>query len=326
MSHPTTLARQPSIGAFRVSPASVGAALAVVLAIAWPLAFGNPFLLTIGSLAAIYLIASASLHLVIRMGHISLGHAGMMGVGAYVSVDTMMKLSFPFALSIACGAVAAALVGLAIGPIVLRLTGKYFVLVTFLLGEIIRMVFVDWTSLTGGSNGIQGIPAPFAAVASPLAYYYFVLGCSLVCVAFCGRILSSEIGRAMDSAREAQVLAASCGVPIVRLKVIIFAISCGLAGVSGTLLVHLLRYADPSSFSGLQSLNLVIMNVIGGMGSIYGSIVGTVFLTTLPELLRSYVELQRVIYGVILIIVMAAMPGGLVELADRVRRVAGRKG
>jgi branched-chain amino acid transport system permease protein len=138
-------------------------------------------------------------------------------------------------------------------------------------------------------------------------------------MAFCGRILSSEIGRAMDSAKEAEPLAASCGVPIVRLKVVIFGISCGLAGISGALLVHLLRYADPTAFGGLQSLNLVIMNVIGGMGSIYGSIVGTIFLTTLPELLRSYVELQRVIYGVILIVVMAAMPGGLVELVDKLR-------
>lgn len=321
MSNPITLPRQHVTQGFRVAPGWVGAALAILAAIAWPLAVQNPFLLTIGSLVAIYLIASTSLHLVIRMGHISFAHASMMGIGAYVSADTMMKLSFPFALSVSCAAAASALVGFAIGPIVLRLTGKYFVLVTFLLGEIIRMVFVDWTSLTGGSNGIQGIPPPFGAVASPLGYYYFSLGCSLMCMAFCGRILSSEIGRAMDSAREAEPLAASCGVPIVRLKVVIFGISCGLAGISGALLVHLLRYADPTAFGGLQSLNLVIMNVIGGMGSIYGAIAGTIFLTTLPELLRSYVELQRVIYGVILIVVMAAMPGGLVELVDKLRLI-----
>jgi branched-chain amino acid transport system permease protein len=294
-------------------------AVCLVAALAWPLLFSNTFLLTIGSLTAITLIAATSLHLVIRMGHISLAHAGFMGIGAYTCVLTVMKLGFPFALGLACGAAAAAAVGLVIGPIVLRLTGKYFVLVTFLLGEIIRMVFVDWTSLTGGSNGTFGVPPPFAAAESPFVYYYFALTCALVCMAFCGRILSSEIGRAMDCMRVAEPLASSSGIPVVRLKVIIFTISCALAGVSGALLAHFLHYVDPSSFGILQSLNLVIMNVIGGMGSIFGAIIGAIFLTVLPELLRSYVELQRVIYGVILIIVMAALPGGIMEIAARLR-------
>jgi len=109
MSNPITLRRQHVTQGFRVAPGWVGAALAILAAIAWPLAFQNPFLLTIGSLVTIYLIASTSLHLVIRMGHISFAHASMMGIGAYVSADTMMKLSLPFALSVSCAAAASAL-------------------------------------------------------------------------------------------------------------------------------------------------------------------------------------------------------------------------
>jgi branched-chain amino acid transport system permease protein len=320
----------PALSSPKIHAASQGLArgywgvaigICLLAAIAWPLVFPNTFLLTIGSLTAISLIAATSLHLVIRMGHISLAHAGFMGIGAYTCVLTVMHLGFPFALGLACGAAAAAAVALIIGPIVLRLTGKYFVLVTFLLGEIVRMVFVDWASLTGGSNGIFGVPPPFAAAASPLVYYYFALLCALLCLAFCTRILNSEIGRAMDCMRVAEPLAYSSGIPVVRLKVTIFAIASALAGVSGALLAHFLRYVDPSSFGMLQSLNLVIMNVIGGMGSIVGAVIGAIFLTVLPELLRSYVELQRVIYGIILIIVMAALPGGIMEIAARVRAI-----
>jgi branched-chain amino acid transport system permease protein len=108
---------------------------------------------------------------------------------------------------------------------------------------------------------------------------------------------------------------------VLRLKVTIFVIACSLAGIHGALLAQFLHYIDPSSFGMIDSLNLVVMNVIGGMNHLAGPLIGTLFLTVLPELLRSYVELQRVFFGIILIVVMAALPGGMVELAARVRRI-----
>ncbi|MGD9844298.1 MAG: branched-chain amino acid ABC transporter permease [Variibacter sp.] len=298
----------------------------IAFAAIWPLVHENTFLLTMGTLVALSVIGATSLHLIIRTGHISFAHAGFMGVGAYVCVLLVMKLQLPFAVSLAAGAAAAAALALLIGPVVLRLTGKYFVLVTFLLGEIIRMVFVEWTSMTGGSNGIFGIPAPYPALADPHAFYYFALVMALLCVGFCARVLTSEVGRAMDSVRESERVAQCSGVPALRLKVTIFVIACALAGVHGALLVHFLHYVDPSSFGMVDSLNLVVMNVIGGMNHLIGPIIGSVFLTVLPELLRGYVELQRVIFGIILIVVMAALPGGILELTARVRRLlAGRR-
>ncbi len=291
----------------------------------WPFAHENTFLLAMGSLVALSAIGAVSLHLIIRTGHISFAHAGFMGVGAYVCVLLIMRLNVPFAAALAAGAAASATLALLIGPIVLRLTGKYFVLVTFLLGEIIRMVFVEWTSLTGGSNGIFGIPPAYPALATPRAFYYFALVVAVLCVGLCARILTSEVGRAMDAVREAERVAQCSGVPVLRLKVTIFVIACALAGVHGGLLAHYLHYVDPGSFGMVDSLNLVVMNVIGGMNHLVGPLIGAIFLTALPELLRSYVELQHVIFGVILIVVMAALPGGIVELAERVRRVlAGR--
>lgn len=298
----------------------IGGVLAAIIVL-WPLVHANQFLLTMATLIVLTLIGATSLHLVIRTGHVSLAHAAFMGVGGYTCVLTVMKLNFPFVLGLLAGAGASGLLGLLIGPVVLRLTGKYFVLVTFLLGEIIRMVFVEWVSLTGGSNGIFGVPAPHSAVESPVGYYYLSLAAAAICVGLCARILTSEIGRAMDAVRESDRVAECSGVPVIRLKVTVFAIACMLVGVQGALLAHFLRYIDPASFGMVPSLNLVVMNVIGGMNHLGGAVIGSIFLVALPELLRGYVELQQVFFGIILIVVMAALPGGMIEVAGRIRRV-----
>jgi branched-chain amino acid transport system permease protein len=295
------------------------AALVLVFLVAWPLFAPNPFLFTIGTFIVLNAIGATSLHLIIRTGHISLGHAAFMGVGAYACVLAVTKLGLPPAFALVIGMAASALLALIIGPVVLRLTGKYFVLVTFLLGEIIRMVFVEWISVTGGSNGISGVPPLHPALATPAGTYYVCLAAAVLCVALCARILSSEIGRAIDSVRESERVAECSGVPVLRLKVTIFVLACALVGLQGGLLAFFLHYVDPTSFSMVESLNLVVMNVVGGMYSLAGPLIGTVFLVALPELLRGYVELQRVFFGIILIVVMAALPGGMVDIFARLR-------
>ncbi|BBK43307.1 branched-chain amino acid ABC transporter permease [Allostella vacuolata] len=307
-------------------PLAIAAAVVAVLALV-PLVIADKFILSLGSTVFITAIAAASLHLIIRTGHISLGHAAFMGIGAYASVLTVMELGLPFAAGVLAAFVAPCLLALAIGPLVLRLTGKYFVLVTFLFGEIVRMVFVEWKSVTGGANGIFGIPAPAPVFNDPAAYYYLSLGAGVLLVGFIARLLASEVGRAIDAVRESERLAHCSGIPVLRLKVTIFALGCGIVGIAGALQGHFIRYVDPTSYSVVQSLNLVVVNVIGGMQTLVGPLVGTLFYLILPEMLRGYVELQRIIFGIILIIVMAFLPGGLVELGGRalqlVRRRAG---
>ena len=274
-----------------------------------------------GTLVAFSAIGASSLNLIIRTGHVSLAHAAFMGVAAYACVLVQMRLGLSFPMGLLVGCLASGLLALILGPIMLRLTGKYFVLVTFLVGEIIRMVFVEWGSLTGGSNGIQGVPAIHPIFDSPIAFYYLALGAASVCVGIVLRILSSEIGRAIDSVREAERVAQCSGVPVIQLKVTIFVIACMLVGVQGALQAHFLKFVDPTAFSMEVSLNLVVMNVIGGMYHLVGPLLGSVFIVSLPELLRGYVELQRVIFGVILIVVMAALPAGMVGALAWARRV-----
>ena len=289
------------------------AALAIIALLAAPYAVNERFIYHVGVLVCLGSIGAVSLHLVIRTGHVSLCHAAFVGVGAYVSANVMLKLGLPFVAAFVLGTAGAALLALAIGPVILRLTGKYFVLITFLFGEIMRMIFVDWQSMTGGAGGLDGIPSPSALFADPKHYYILALGAAGLCIGLCARILTSELGRHIDSIRENEQLAECAGVPVVRTKVMIFVIAGGMAGFSGSLLAHYSHYISPEAFNPVISLNFMIMNVIGGMTTLIGPLIGTVFVLIIPELLRSYSNLQHILFGLILVVVMAFLPGGIAD-------------
>jgi branched-chain amino acid transport system permease protein len=291
---------------------------AVVLLV-WPWLTEDKFLHHVGVLILITSIAAASLHLIIRTGHVSLCHTAFMGFGAYGSAIMVMRYGMPWPVGLLVGTALAAAVAALIGPIVLRLTGKYFVLITFLMGEVVRLAIIENSWLTGGSNGIFSIPPPYPFLVSNRAYYYFALAFAVFGVGLCARLLTSEFGRAMDAVREAERLAECSGVPVIRLKVTVFIIACALAGMTGSLQAHYIKFVGPEAYSGFQSLNLVVMNVIGGMSSLYGAMLGTVFMVTLPELLRGYVNLQQIMFGAILFATMAFLPGGLIEAGRRLK-------
>lgn len=291
--------------------------LLAVLLVVWPVFIHDVFFAYIGTLMLLYTIGATSLHLVLRTGHLSLCHAAFMGLGGYTSALLTTRLGWPFALAFVASALMPAAVALVVGPIVLRLRGVYFVLITFTLGEVVRLIFNEWKSLTGGADGIFRIPPPSPFLVDKRAYYYFALAMATMCVGIVARILSSQTGRYIDSIREGERLAQSSGVPILRFKVMIFAIACGLVGLQGSLLAHFITFVAPGSYTFNESLNLLVMNVIGGMGGLTGPLIGAVFLTALPEFLRGWVELQRVLYGVVLMLVMLFVPGGLIEIGRR---------
>jgi branched-chain amino acid transport system permease protein len=293
--------------------------LAAAFLLGWPLVTEDKFFHHVGVLILLTSIGAASLHLIIRTGHVSLCHAAFMGLGSYGSVLSMMQLGLPFPVGLLVGTLAAALLAVLIGPVVLRLTGKYFVLITFLFGEVVRLFIVENMWLTGGSNGIFNVPPPYPALVSNRLYYYFALAFAVFGVGLCARILNSELGRAMNAIRDSERLAECSGVPVIRFKVLVFVIACALAGMQGSLMAHYNKVISPESYAGVQSLNLVVMNVIGGMSSLWGALLGTVFMVMLPELLRGYVNLQQIMFGFILFATMAFMPGGIIEAARRLR-------
>ncbi len=317
MSSARSAAPAAAPGAARRLPVWLLVAAAGAVLLALPVFVKDVFFTHIATLVLLYSIGAAGLHLVVRIGHLSLCHAAFLGLGGYTSALLTTRLGWPFAPAFLASGLVPAAVALVLGPILLRLRGVYFVLITYSFGELVRLVFVEWQSLTGGSDGIFKIPPPHPILATSREYYYFALAMAFLCVGFVARVLASESGRFIDSIRESERLAQSSGVPILRFKVMVFALACGLVGLQGSLLAHFIHFVSPNAYNFNESLNFLVINVIGGMGSLAGPLIGTVFLVSLPELLRGWVEYQRLLYGVVLILVMLFVPGGLAEIGKR---------
>ncbi len=264
-------------------------------------------------------ILAVSLNLVNGLsGQFSLGHAGFMAVGAYTaaSVNVFLLASLhgtpvgdqgSLLISLAAAALVSALAGYLVGLPSLRLKGDYLAIATLGFGEIIRVIILNIQKV-GGARGFIGIPTtstPFLVV--------FVLA---LFVLLTHRFVLSSHGRALLSIRENEIAAEAMGVDTTFYKVQVFVVSAAGAGVAGGLFAHYLSYINPSSFDFMKSVEIVIMVVLGGMGSVSGSIIAAFLLTLLPEALRplqdiTHVDLRMVIYSLALILMMLLRPKGL---------------
>lgn len=284
-------------------------------------AFGlNDYIQLLIQFVMVNMILAMSLNLVNGYtGQFSLGHAGFMAVGAYFTAYASTHWSlFPESLNIlnfflyAIGSgLVAAFAGFLVGQPSLRLRGDYLAIVTLGFGEIIRVALLNMDSL-GGARGYAGIPKlnPFFAT------FIFCSIWILICFFTIWRIMRSSHGRGFLSVREDEIAAQAMGINTTQMKVRAFVISSFFAGVAGALYAQITSYISPSSFSFLQSVNAVIMVVLGGMGSMTGSLVAAVIVTILPEALRPLqditgVDLRMVIYSLMLILVMILRPKGL---------------
>ena len=235
-------------------------------------------------------------------GQFSLGHAGFMAVGAYVSAIVTMKLGLPFIVAIMAGACAAGLLGLLIGLPTLRLSGDYLAIATLGLGEIIRITILN-INYIGGASGFMGIPRY-----TNFAWVFFVC---LFVLFFIKNFINSSHGRACISIRENEVAAEAMGIDTTKYKVLAFTLGAAFAGVAGALFAHYFYVIHPASFTFISSFNYLTMVVLGGLGSITGSIAGAVILTFISAALASWPEWRMIIYSVMLIILMLYRPQGL---------------
>jgi len=294
----------------------------------------SPYVLQVITLAGINVILAVSLNLINGFtGQFSIGHAGFMAIGAYTSaffsVNFGSSLERVFRilpegprrgavllLVLAAGAVAAAIAGFLVGVPSLRLRGDYLAIVTLGFGEIIR-VFILNIDAVGGARGLGGIPKY-----SNFGWVYFFAIASVVVVS---RIVNSSFGRTLLAVREDEIAAEAMGVHTTRAKVISFVISSAMAGIAGGLFAHYLMYIHTNSFTFLKSIEIIIMIVLGGMGSITGSVVGAVLYIVLTEGLRAFEQYRMVTFSFLLILIMIFRPQGLMghrELFGRRRREA----
>jgi len=291
-----------------------------------PIIWTDEFYLNIFISIYLHIILAVSLNIIIKTGKLSIAHAAFMGIGGYTSALTVMRLGFPYLLSLLVSGFIGALVAILVGRLILKLGGVYFVLVTFAFGEVVRLFFINLVSPFGGPTGIINIPPPKIMIfpgytitfLSKFSFYYLVLMVMLITLFLILRIYKSSIGKAMDCIRETEHLAEFTGIDTFKIKITAFTVGGFFAGVAGSLFAHYYRYISPESFTFWESMNLIVINVVGGMGGIIGPIIGSIFLVPLPEFLRGFIEYQRVLYGIILIVTLWFMPQGMLGIIDRI--------
>lgn len=288
----------------------------LLCAIVFPLAVSqSSYVMNIAVMALTYAILTLSLNLVTGfLGTTNLGQAAFFGVGAYTAAILSTKLDVPFLLTLPLAAIVAGLVGMLLGFITLRVSGRYLSIVTLGFCEIARLVELNWYTLTRGPLGIMNIPAPkvfgFAFETLTGKYYIVLILTVLVTVAVI-RMIHSRTGRAISAIKSDQLAADVMGINVKRTKILVFVVASGIAGLAGGFYAHYISFIDPTSFNYNKSIQIMSMAILGGMGSIPGSIIGAVILTVLPELLRDFVLLRQVIYGVVIIIMVLFRPAGL---------------
>lgn len=316
-----------------------------------PLWLGDQYILYILTSTGIFIIGAMSLNLLLGYtGQLSLGHIAFFGIGAYTSA--LLSLGFdldlggaePFVLgpqpvwvAFLGGILVAALFGFLIGKLAFRVRGAYFVIVTISFAQVMRMVALNWVDLTEGPMALNNIPPlsvwlPWDGVI-PLYRkeynYLLVLAVAVVCFLVIQRLVQSRVGRALVALRENESLARSVGIDVTRYLVVATVIAAGMAGAAGGLYTHYIRIVDPDVFMFIYTVTMVIMVVTGGKGTLAGPIVGGLAFGILPELLREVArpEVQWIIYGVAMIVVVFFLPQGIVPavktwFAGRRKRVA----
>lgn len=264
----------------------------------------------------IYIILASSLNLINGItGQFSIGHAGFMAVGAYVSAIMTVKMGLPFIIAILAGAAAAGILGFVIGLPTLRLSGDYLAIATLGLGEIIRITILNIPYI-GGASGFMGIPRY-----NDFTWSFILMIFTLF---FIKNFVNSSHGRACISIRENEIAAEAMGINTTKYKVLAFTIGASFAGAAGSLFSHTYYIAHPASFTFMQSFDILTMVVMGGLGSMTGSIAGALILTFVSMALASYPEWRMVGYSVLLIILMLYRPQGLFGNKELSKKMFGR--
>ncbi len=255
----------------------------------------------------IYIILAVSLNLTTGfLGQLALGHAGFMAIGAYTSALITKTMELPtaveFPVAILLGGICSAVIGILIGIPALRLKGDYLAIITLGFGEIIRNI-VQNIKITGGTKGLHSIPSY-----SNINIIYWIM---VLTVFIIFNLINSRHGRAIVSIREDEIAAEASGINTTFYKLFAFSLAAFFAGVAGSLFAHQMTMLVPKTFNFNYSIEMIIMVVLGGMGSITGSVASAIFLTALPQFLSSLSNYRMLIYSILLIVIMIFKPSGI---------------
>ena len=305
----------------------------------------NPYYLQIVMFFIINAIMGISIYFTLASGQLSLGAAGFMSVGAYVGAILSLKADLPIVLGIIIGGLVASLVAVIIGLPTTRLRGLYLAIATLGFGEVVRVIFLN-LDITNGALGLSGIPS-IPQELTNLAYeldidglmgidavawgnlmaIIILLAILVLIIAFCVRINNSRVGRAFAAIKADDHAAELMGINVVYYKMMAFIIGAFIAGIGGGLYAHITNFINPTHLSYHKVVQILLFPVFGGSNVVWGSVLGSFILTLLPEVLRFLSDYRDIIYGALLVILMAVRPDGILteSMVDKISRKLGFK-
>jgi len=277
--------------------------------------FLNDYYRDIMTLTSMYVVLALGLNIVVgQAGLLNLGYVAFYAIGAYTYAILSTTFGLSFWPGLIAGGLVAAVFAVLLGMPTLRLRGDYFAIVTLGLGEITRIILNNWDSMTGGPNGIAKIGRPVIAgyeLHTTLDFYYLILSLMIITIFAMQRLIASRIGRAWIAIREDEVAAEAMGVNTYRMKLLAFVMASAWAGIVGVFFSAKMAFVSPESFTFFESVLILCMVVLGGMGSIPGIILGALLLITLPEIFRDFQDYRMLAFGVALVLMMVFRPQGL---------------
>ena len=298
--------------------------LALLLGVLCVLPFvASGYVLYIVNLLMVFVVLALGMHIVIgEAGQFSLSHTAFYGIGIYTAglINTLWHP--PFVLSVLAGGLLSAVLGYLIGFLALRMRDIYLALATFAFGEAMQWVFLNWESVTGGSNGMRMQPAEMFGfrLTNDIQAYPFVIALAALMLWGTVALSRSQFGSALRAVRESDVAAMAMGINTRSVKLAAFAISAAFAGIAGGMYTLFISFIHPESLGFQTTILILTMVVVGGIGSVRGAVAGAIFFGLVSELLRQALSIQEIIYGAILMGFMMFRPRGL--FADRRQRVA----
>ncbi|MEN8781878.1 MAG: high-affinity branched-chain amino acid ABC transporter permease LivM, partial [Desulfobacterales bacterium] len=300
-------------------------ALAVVLAFAavYPFVF-SMYQTNIMISALIYIMLGLGINIVVGLaGLLDLGYVAFYAVGAYSYALLNYHFGLSFWLALPIGAATGAFFGILLGYPVLRLRGDYLAIVTLGFGEIIRLILENWNAFSFGPSGIANIPRPgffgikMSLEQSSIFIYFLLIALVIFTIFVVNRLKDSRIGRAWIAMREDEVACQAMGIDRTKTKLTAFALGATWAGMAGVMFAAKTTFINPASFTIWESINVLCIVVLGGMGSILGVIFGALALILLPEYLRAFSEYRMLLFGIILVTMMVFRPGGIISATRR---------
>lgn len=297
--------------------------LAIVLAVAVaPLIITDPYFRYVLVICGIYSIYAVALDLVVGyVGIDSFGHAAFFGCGAYTSGTLMFHIGLPFWSTIPLAMLLSGLLGVCISVPALRLRGVYFAMTTLAAAEIVRLVVMNWPSVTRGMLGLT-VPTPEMPFVEPgdevIVFYYLTFACLIAVCILCRLFIRTPVGRAVIAIRENEDLAAAVGIPAFRLKSGVFVASAMLSGLAGAIYAPFVSILSPDVLSVNYSALGLLMVIVGGKGTIYGALIGAFMFSVVTEAFRVASDLRMIVFSLLLILSIIFMPQGIAGLLQGV--------